>query len=80
MQTDHFSKRCVTTEPRFDFLKELVADVPDLLGDFDADPGNAAAAVPEEATAAATADGASSNARKRGSVGGSDDASGKPKR
>ena len=57
-----------------------MADVPDLLGDFDADPGNAAAAVPEEASAAATADGASSNARKRGSVGGSDDASGKPKR
>lgn len=73
-------KRCVTTEPRFDFLKEIVADVPDLLGDFDADPGNAAAAAPEDATAAAAADGTSSNARKRGSVGGSDDASGKPKR
>jgi len=73
-------KRCVTTEPRFDFLKEIVADVPDLLGDFDADPGSAAAAASEDATAAAASDGASSNARKRGSVGGSDEASGKPKR
>ena len=57
-----------------------MADVPDLLGDFDADPGNAAAAAPEEATAAAASDGTSSNARKRGSVGEGDDASGKPKR
>lgn len=61
-------------------MKEIVADVPDLLGDFDADPGSAAAAASEDATAAAASDGASSNARKRGSVGGSDEASGKPKR
>ena len=36
-----FRKRCVAIEPRFDFLKELVADVPDLLGEFDADRDSA---------------------------------------
>ena len=41
---NHFSKRCVTTEPRFDFLKDLVADVPDLLGEFDDAPAADSAA------------------------------------
>ena len=52
-----------------------MADVPDLLGDFDADT-----AVGQNNVAAAdeAADGSTSDARKRGSVG-SDDA-GRPKR
>ena len=58
-----------------------MADVPDLLGDFDADTAvgqNNVAPDETASSAAAAADGSTSDARKRGSVG-SDDA-GRPKR
>ena len=56
-----FRKRCVTTDERLDFLKELVADVPELQGDFDDAGAN------QNAAGGATE--GSSSGRKRGSVG-----------
>ncbi len=45
---------CIHSEPRFDFLKEMVADVADLQGDFD-DVGAAGGSQPAEATSSTSA-------------------------
>ena len=81
-----FRKRCVTTDERLDFLKELVADVPELQGDFDDVGANQNAAVGGGGSGLAegsSSGGGSAGGRKRVSVGGTaaaDDGGRRPKR
>jgi len=44
----NYRKQCILSESRFDFLKEFVKTVPDLVGDTDDIPGSSSSTAHEE--------------------------------